>query len=133
MLQLRRILGYFSLGIGITLGIAYWLKQELERQRQQTLPVTSPEAPVMISQPIETQIILPVEALDQAEVSTDNLAALHGIGPKTAEALTAIGINTFSALASASAAELYERLKNVRGVTEEKIQDWIKQAKDMQA
>jgi predicted flap endonuclease-1-like 5' DNA nuclease len=132
MLQLRRIVGYLSLGLGITLGIAYWLRQEVERQRQQTSPSASSNASQMATT-TETHIVLPVEALDQAEVSTDNLAAIHGIGPKTAEALTAIGINTFSALATASSTELYERLKNVRGVSEEKLQDWIRQAKDMQA
>jgi predicted flap endonuclease-1-like 5' DNA nuclease len=132
MSRFSRILGYFSLGLGASLLIAYWLKREEHRHRQQAgLADAYPSHP----DSEEPLIVLSQATLDAAEAHSpiltmlgDDLTQITGIGPKTAEALNAMGIQSFQALAESSPDELLEQLHHIRGISAEKVQMWIKQA-----
>ena len=128
MSRFTRMLVFFSMGIGISLIITYWLKQEEARSRQRLLakPASS------LSSLPETHVVLSNKTLDAAE-SRDDLTVVHGIGVKTADALHAVGITTYAALANASAPDLLQRLQNLRGLSIEKITRWIQEAKELEA
>jgi predicted flap endonuclease-1-like 5' DNA nuclease len=125
MSKFVRAFGYFSLGLGISLIIGYWLKQEELRSRR------------LASQPpagrneIDDHIVLSNKTLDAADDLSDDLTRIRGIGPKIAEALAAIGITRYRQLALAQADDLLERLQEVRGINSDKVTDWIKQAAEL--
>src|SRR5574341_498852 len=127
MSRVARVLGFFSIGIGISLIIGYWLKQEETRSRERLLARFASPA----SHPPETHVVLSNKTLAAAE-SVDDLTTIHGIGIKTAEALHAVGITTYAALANSSASDLQRRLQNVRGLSKEKIVRCIQEAKELE-
>lgn len=61
----------------------------------------------------------------------DDLTTIKGIGPKKAEALASIGINTFAQLAAAKAEELREQSAGVGSL--EQLEEWIAAAKEFKA
>ncbi|HLA44138.1 MAG TPA: DUF4332 domain-containing protein [Aggregatilineales bacterium] len=134
MSKLARAFGYFSLGLGISLLIGYWLKQEELRNRklitrEPEKPSGDEDSPVVLSQKTlnaakKTPPPIPAEA-------ADDLTQLRGVGPRTAEALQAIGITSYRQIASASAENLLSRLQDVRGITAQKIESWIEQAAEL--
>lgn len=131
MARIGQVIGLLAFGIGVGIAIVYWLKQQ-EDAFQQQVRQQRPTSPPKPAPPQETQIILSQKTLDQA-ASGDDLTRINGVGPKTAEALRAVGITSFAGLASASSQELYEKLKGLRGLTEEKISDWMQQAAGLSA
>ncbi len=131
MARIGQVIGLLAFGIGVGIAIVYWLKQQ-EDAFQQQVRQQRPTPPPKPAPPQETQIILSQKTLDQA-ASGDDLTRINGIGPKTAEALRAVGITSFAGLAGASSQELYEKLKGLRGLTEEKISDWMQQAAGLSA
>ncbi len=134
MAKLGRLAGLVSFGVGVGIAIAYWLRQQEEAYQQHMREVQQRQAPPP-AQPVapqETPIILPQKALDEADAG-DDLTRINGIGPKTAEAMRAIGISSFAALAKASAEEVFEKLKGLRGLTQEKVAAWIEQAAGLTA
>lgn len=130
MSKFARAFGFFSLGLGISLLIGYWLKQEELRSRRLSSP-SFPQPPVPY-QPDEhiTLSSAVLKANDTAQVP-DDLTRLTGVGPKTAEALHTIGITTFAGMAAATPQELAEKLKGLRGISPEKVSNWIKQAAEL--
>lgn len=131
MARIGRVIGLLAFGIGVGVVIAYWLKQQ-EEIFQQQVRQQRPTPPSKPAPPQETQIILSKKTLDQAAAG-DDLTRINGVGPKIAEALRANGITSFVGLAGISSQELYEKLKGVRGLTEEKVSDWIQQAAGLNA
>jgi predicted flap endonuclease-1-like 5' DNA nuclease len=62
---------------------------------------------------------------ETATSGTDDLTEIKGIGPKYAAQLTALGINSFAALAAADPASLSASLD-----ARARVEDWIGQAKE---
>jgi len=121
-----RAFGFFSLGLGISLVIGYWLKQEELRSRQLGRRMAAGN----LHEADEPLIVLSQKTL---ATPPDDLTRIHGIGEKTAAVLSAAGIRTYAALAAASAAELLPKLEGVRGVNAQKVSAWIEQAKEYSA
>jgi predicted flap endonuclease-1-like 5' DNA nuclease len=125
MSKFARAFGFFSLGLGISLIIGYWLKQEEIRSRRLASPSTDPMMPE------KEHIILTPKTLDSAPSVVDDLTRINGIGPKIAQVLSQAGITSYAQLAQASSEKLLPQLQSVRGVSAEKITDWIKQAAEL--
>lgn len=147
--RFARAFGYFSLGLGASLLIGWWLKQEEHRSRQRSaMPHTHPPVPE-VDEPI---IVLSQKTLDSApqpmvevpptprdpskEVTTpkgdpDNLTKIKGIGAKTSEALQALGIHRYQDLASRDPQQLTEALSDLRGISLDKVSAWIETAKQL--
>lgn len=72
----------------------------------------------------------PVEAHTppMVETSTDDLTRLEGIGPKVAGILKEAGLNSFTDLANADAAEV-DKVLDARGLQMMDSDGWIEQAK----
>ncbi len=79
-------------------------------------PAPAPEAP------------LPPPASDEAAVKPDDLTQLAGIGPKSAEALNATGISTYSALAATSEPAVREALYAAHILAPSNVATWAMQA-----
>lgn len=131
MSRFAKAFGYFSLGLGISLVIGYWLKQEERRSRQQPSPIGTPpieEKPLVLSSKmLDAAPTVPDQQEPAAEA--DDLTRINGIGPKTAEALHALGITTYRALADWAVEDLANQLTGtVRGINAEKVSDWKQQA-----
>lgn len=61
--------------------------------------------------------------------SADDLTAIKGIGPSTRDRLNGVGINSFSDLASADAAQLTDQLKAKMVISQKRVQQWIDEAR----
>lgn len=125
MARLGRVVGLLSFGLGMGIAVAYWLRQQEEAYQQSMRQYQQRSTPRPAPQ--EAPIILPKKALDEADAG-DDLTRINGVGPKTAEAMRAIGITSFAKLAKASPEALFEKLKGLRGLTQEKVSNWIEQA-----
>lgn len=71
-------------------------------------------------------------AAAQAPASPDDLTAIKGIGPKTAAALVASGIDSFAALASASPEEIV-RILRANGIRPGDVEAWRAEAAQRQS
>lgn len=150
MSKIGRSFGFFSLGLGISLAIGYWLRQEELRSRRWTTQPTQeplePETIILSSRTLDTAPespdwataeTRPVTVAESAQVtqpteSADDLTQISGIGAKTLEALHGIGIRSYAELAAADAADIFNQLQGaVRGLNQEKVEAWIKQAGEL--
>ncbi len=114
--KLTRILLFFAAGIVVSVALGWWLMQLL-REKEEV------EEAVRISpaQSLSVKIPLPLQTLDDEadealadDVSrpvADDLTLIEGIGPKYAQGLLALGIETFSKLAQQDAVELADKLR----------------------
>ena len=118
---MRRItkLGGFVIAIGAGAAAVVWLVKD-RLLGPETAPVTPAEAPAFRVAPG------PPTA---PKNSGDDLSKVKGIGPVYRARLEQAGIETFSALGSASAAEIASKAE----VPAEKAADWIRQAADLAA
>lgn len=142
MSRFSRSFGFFSLGLGITLLVGYWLRQEELRNRR----LMAPSSP-LIPQDNDTIVLskktldaaapaptAPLPAKAKATTTPDDLTQIKGIGAKTAELLQETGISTYAALSAASAEDLLAKLQGkVRGLTIEKLTGWIQQAVELKS
>lgn len=119
MAKFTRAFGFFSLGLGLSLLVGYWLKREELRHRQDPTRWEEEEPILVLSQHVLESAAPPVK---------DDLTLIHGIGQKTAQALTQLGIQTYNQLASAEPQWLLDSLADLRGLNETKIALWIQQA-----
>lgn len=123
------------LGIGLSISaIVGWLLLKETRREKEPSSVTiksqvrSPE-----TDPVP-QIVLPLEALEPDastnDISDDDLTRINGIGPRFAEALTTIGVLSFTQLANQTPESLAEQLAVHVNITAQRIRDndWIGQA-----
>jgi len=79
-------------------------------------PAPEPVAEAPAAEPVVEEAPAPVAPAEPAaEVAPDDLKKIEGIGPKIAEILNGGGINTFAALAEASADSVKEMLANAEG------------------
>lgn len=141
-----RALGFFALGLGISVVLGRWLQQQDPERQPQPQPDPEPEPThIVLSQKTldEAEAMAEVDAAAEepaAEIETareeataeatgvDDLTQIAGIGPKTAETLQEAGITTFAALAALSVEDALAKLEGVRGVNAEKVTDWLQQA-----
>ncbi len=126
MSRFTRSFGYFSLGLGLSLVVGYWLKREEQRQRQAS------QAPLVVR---SAEIPPQPEPTPQAPPPSppDDLTHIRGVGAKTAEALLALGFQTYPQLAAAQADDLLAKLAHIRGLNREKVQQWIDEAAQLGA
>jgi predicted flap endonuclease-1-like 5' DNA nuclease len=139
MSRFARTFGFFSLGLGITLLIGYWMRQEELRNRRLITP-TTPAKPqdadtiVLSKKTLDAASPAPSPVTTKATKPADDLTLIKGIGAKTAEILQEAGISTYAALSSTSADDLLEKLQGkVRGLTTEKLSAWIQQAAELKS
>lgn len=72
----------------------------------------------------------PPQSGEGAVVSGDDLTVIRGIGPRTAEALVLMGVDSYAVLAAADAVELAAALD---GASRAQVERWIVQAQDLAA
>ncbi len=129
------------MGLGLSLVIGYWLKQEDKRQQDAEKPPaddngTEAEERIVLSsrtldaadQPPSTDADTEThaETHPQPDTPRDDLTTLDGVGPKTADVLASMGITRFADLAAADPDTLLAQLQGrVRGVSPEKVAAWI--------
>ncbi len=110
---------WWGLNLGIALAIVMWWRKE-NQKRIETPATKTPN------------LILPPEADKPAKTlaatdTTDDLQAIKGIGPKSAQALQAAGITTYAQLARLSTPEIETLLQN-GGIRIVRVGDWANQA-----
>jgi len=137
----------YSVAAVISVVVGWWLSQR-EKEAVNLQPAHSPtRMPSSTIEAEETKIVLPPEAFENLEVSngkpptkseestlakdSDDLTTIKGIGSKTADALTQMGITDFAQLASADAQNIKDRLTGTARSLK-KIEDWIQAAKELQ-
>jgi|GEM_PF-3801204 len=148
MSKFTRAFGYFSLGLGISLVVGYWLKQEELRSRQasERIPSTqTPKPPPTVirseskngASPSKQQTApsMPTPTAPKPNTGSNlpnDLTAIRGIGPKTADILHTLGIHSYHDLATTDAATLLDNLSGqVRGINADKLADWQQQANQL--
>lgn len=145
MLKFLRNLFLFLSALGSSIVVGWWLTNRQSQSKPNPTPPSRPAPSSQAAAPVikvMSQITLPPEAFEDIDPSdnattqsaspetNDNaLTQLKGIGPKTLDALTEIGIHTIADLAKASADDLKERLSLVRPSLKQ-IEQWIDAAKD---
>lgn len=147
---------FFFLGaFGSSVAIGWWLSKRQPQSRPSFPHAPQPFMPAADSSPVVrvmSEIVLPPEAFENIDEKTITppasehsetdstakaasqpaLAQIKGIGPKTLEALTAIGIHNVSDLAAAEAEDIKNRLNNSR-ISLNQIEQWILAAKETNA
>jgi uncharacterized membrane protein/predicted flap endonuclease-1-like 5' DNA nuclease len=95
-------------------------------------PVEEPapaEVPAPVAEPTPAaETPAPPPAPDEAAAKPDDLTQLAGIGPKAAEALTAAGITTYSALAATGEPAVREALYAAHILPRSNVATWAMQA-----
>ncbi len=94
------------------------------RRQQSGTPVAEAAAPVAEAAPVAAK------ATRKKKTEGDDLTVIEGLGPKSAQALTAAGITTYAQIAAASAEELEDAVKVKGGVRvlDGQTKTWPKQA-----
>ena len=108
----RKNRSWFWWGINIGIAVAvfvWWWMENQDKAPPRFYPKRS-ATPVFPKDPnaeAPKKILIPLEPEPAAE---DDLKKIEGIGPKSAQALTAAGINTFAALAKLTPEQIKETL-----------------------
>jgi len=106
---------WWGINIGILVGVIiwWWRQNQSEGERKtvfkfKPLTITKTE--------LEQEITIDQKTADEPAAEPEDLKVIEGLGPKSAQALQAVGIHTFSALAGMSSDEIHGVLKaaNVR-------------------
>ncbi len=116
------------------------------------ITITSPRSAPQVQQPVRTEVepshrkskrqaapvaeatpvavAAPVKATRKKKSEGDDLTVIEGLGPKSAQALTAVGITTYAQIAAASAEALEDAVKVKGGVRilDGQAKTWPKQA-----
>ena len=152
MAKTLKSLFLFLGAVGSSVLIGWWLTKRQTQPRPSFAPAPQPFSPSANASPtvrVMSEIVLPPEAfenIDEKAVEAPKtppsqataaekaapqpgLEQIKGIGPKTLEALTAIGIHQVSDLAAAEAQDLKNRLANSRASLNQ-IEQWILAAKE---
>ena len=92
-------------------------------------PSSDSDEMVITSETIaDNGVIVPFDVVDEdSAASKDDLTQINGIGPKTAEVLTGLGIASFQDLATADAQFIKDHVSRVSVAA---IQDWIQAAQE---
>ncbi|MEP6984336.1 MAG: DUF4332 domain-containing protein [Chloroflexota bacterium] len=88
------------------------------------------DAPVAEATPVAKAAPAPVKATRKKKADGDDLTAIEGLGPKSAQALTAAGITTYAQIAASTPEELEDAVKVKGGVRvlDGQTKTWPKQA-----
>jgi large subunit ribosomal protein L20 len=88
------------------------------------------DAPVAEATPVAKAAPAPAKATRKKKADGDDLTAIEGLGPKSAQALTAAGITTYAQIAASSPEELEDAVKVKGGVRvlDGQTKTWPKQA-----
>jgi uncharacterized membrane protein/predicted flap endonuclease-1-like 5' DNA nuclease len=105
---------------------------EIEVAETEATPVEEPAAPPQaapVAEPAPApEAPAPPTASDEVAVKPDDLTQLAGIGPKSADALNAAGVSTYSALAATAEPAVREALYAAHILAPSNVATWAMQA-----